>query len=151
MRYSLGVVWCTVLAGFVFSLCDVPTTALFDSPFFSSPYTELLQSTMHVWSDIRAVASMWDNSCNQDDCNPFIYAIIGQLLCVDKAMTACDARIIPDDVVYLARVLELVKKEAIALPFIPVQAEVINQLFEKIERKLATLLGQSDDTAISSR
>ena len=121
----------------------MPTTALFDSPFFSSSYTEVVQSTMRVWSDIRLVASMVNNSYNQDDYNAFVYAIIGQLLCVDNAMAACDARIVPEDIAYLAHVLELVKQEVTALPLIPAQAQAMQRLFEAIEKKLAILLDDS--------
>lgn len=151
MRYSLGIVWCTVLAGFVFSFCDEPTTTLFDSPFFSSPYTEVLRSTMHVWSDIRVVRSMLDNSYNQDDYNTCVYAILGQLLCIDTTLSACDTNIVPEDVVYLRCIVELMKQEATALSVIPAQAHAMQQLFVTIEQKLATLLTQSDDTSISSR
>lgn len=151
MRYSVGILWCTILAGFVFSFCDVPTALLFDSPSFLSPYTEVLQSTMRVWSDIRAVKSMGDGSCNQDDYNTCVYAIIGQLLCIDTIMIASDTDTIPEDVLYLLRVMDLVKQEAVALSLTPAHAHVMQQLFESIEKKLAVLLTQSDDTAISSR
>lgn len=156
MRYSLSIVWYTVLAGCVFSLCDVPVVVSFDTPFFSSPYTQVLQATMHVWSDIREAADMLNNSHtnnvhNQDDYNTFVYAIIGQLLCVEHAIAACDETILPDDIAYLARVVAMVEQEAMALSLIPVQAGVMQQLFGRIEKKLAGLLRQSDDASISTR
>lgn len=140
MRYSLGIVWYTVLAGCVFSLCDVPVAVSFDAPFFSSPYTQILESTMHVWSDIREAAEMLSNLPSQDDYNMFVYAIIGQLLCIDHALAACDATIVSEDVAYLARVLAMVQQEAMALSLVSAQAAVMQQLFGRIEKKLTTLI-----------
>jgi len=151
MKYSLGIVWCTVLAGCVFSLCDVPIVVSVESSSFSSLYAQALQYTMRVWSDIRVAAYTLHTLHNQDDYNTFVYAILGQLLCVDNAMTACDSTILLDDVAYLMRVLEMVKQEANALPLISVQAQLMQQLFENIEKKISALLCQSDDTSISTR
>jgi hypothetical protein len=139
MKYSLGIVWYTVLAGCVFSVCDVPVAISFDTPFFSSPYMQVVQSTMHVWSDIREAAEMVSNPHNQDDYTMCVHAILGQLLCVEHAIAACDATVSSDDIEYLTRVVAMVHQEATALSLIPVHVGVMQQLFGRIEKKLTAL------------
>jgi c-di-GMP-related signal transduction protein len=80
-----------------------------------------------------------------------MYAIVGQLLCIDTILNQSISAIV-EDIAYLAHVLEIVKQEATALPLlIPLQSDVIQHLFVTIEKKINLLLGQSDDSLISSR
>lgn len=143
MKCSLRIIWCIALVGCVLSFCDAPVAVSLDSPLFSSPYTQALQYTMHVWSDIRVAAGISGNLYNRDDYATYLYAIIGQLYCLDNAMIACDENIPSDDIVYLARVLEMIKQEVMALPIVSAQEQVIQHLFARIEKKLAALLVDS--------
>jgi hypothetical protein len=138
MKYSLAIV-CSMFVGFVFSSSDMPVVS-FDNPFLSSPYTHALNYTMRVWSDIRMAAAMAQAAPHGDDYSSFVYAIIGQLFCLNTSISACDTTLVLDDITYLGRVLDITKQEASMLPLIPAQADAIRELFKSIEIKISALL-----------
>jgi hypothetical protein len=152
MEYSLRIRWYIVFAAQFFFVCAIPTTISFDNQFLSSTYTQTLEYTMQVWSDIRELMALsHDTTYNHEYGMVQMYAIVGQLLCIDTILNQSISAIV-EDIAYLAHVLEIVKQEATALPLlIPLQSDVIQHLFVTIEKKINLLLGQSDDSLISSR
>lgn len=145
MKYSLGILY-ALLVACLLSVCDIPITISFENPFFSSPYAQVLQQTMQMWSDIRLATDLHKDPYHHDEYVMYAYAILGQLLCIDDALDTCDAtELIPDDLAYLARIVAQVKQEAMLLSFMPAQTVLMERLFKKIEKKIEELLSDTQN------